>query len=142
MDFSNYLKSCDYEKAYNLMEREHASYDLNTLVKFFPKCNSLSLYTFLMYSISKNETVEKHLAICQCLYFLNPYILDSDSLIRWHAYRAFSIEDVHQKMKSWIIEIYGTNPASPFDHCELCSFARDVCEVQPHNELAHRLLET
>lgn len=140
MDLSRFLKKYDFEGAYIALKENGFCYTLNNLITVFPKCNSQILYMFLMYSISKEETVEKHVAACECLIYINPYIYDSTSMVRWHIMKAISLKNGKEIAMSWAIEVYGEDPSSPFSSQELQIFAKYVIVQDPSNQIAKAIL--
>lgn len=134
------FKKCDYEKVFGVLEQNQFTYTLNNLIKILPKCDSKSLYLFLMYSISKKETTEKHITACECLLYIEPYVYEANNLIRWHIMRALeSKSNLHQIM-SWVIEVFGEDPSSPFTKEEISLFAKTVFENDKTNEIAKAIL--
>lgn len=134
------LKRRDFEEVYNILEKSNFSYSLNNLVEVFPKCDSMVLYVFLMYSISKEETVEKHITLCECLRYINPYIYESNIMIRWHIMQALTIDKTSVKVMSWVIETYATDPSSPFSKDEIYYFAKNVLDSDKSNIIANKIL--
>lgn len=142
MDLSKYIKKYDFETVHEILEKKSFVYSLNNISKVFARCNSVLIYSFLMYSISKNETVEKHIAICECLLYINPYIFEANSLIYWHVMRAITLSEGKRKIMSWAIEVYGEDPSSPFSIDEMNCFAKNVIEESPDNNIAKAILDT
>jgi len=92
---------------------------LNDIVSLFPFMNSYEIYLFMMYSISVNETPEKHILICEDLMFMDPCISDSHTLIAWHLRRALEISPNDLSVLQWITCTYNSHPDSPFSEEEL-----------------------
>lgn len=117
------INKLDFPKAYSQLCEEGYIFDFRNLSRDFPKIKSMTMYLFLMYAISQNESAEKHLAICNYLYFMEPYIGGADSLIRWHLLQALHIAPQDQAvLKSWICDIYSGNPDCPFTEEELAEY--------------------
>ena len=140
LNLSKCLKKYDFETVYSILDKQDFIYSLDNIVNKFPKCDAILLYAFLMYSIAKNETVEKHIAICECLIFIDPFIYESDSMIYWHIMRALSLKKENIKVMLWVIEVYGENPSSPFSYDEINSFAKSIIEQEPDNIIAQAIL--
>ena len=100
---------------------DHLSHD-------FPKVNSLTMYAFLMYVISQEESPDKHLAICNYLTFMDPYILGADALIRWHLIRALELDPENQEVLRWIL-FYDGNPDCPFSQAQLEEYRRTLKNI-------------
>lgn len=139
MKLSKELKKAQFEKVYNFLENEGFLYNIGNISKIFPNCDIFQLYTFLMYAVSREETVDKHITICDCLIYLDPFISDAYNLIHWHIIRAIALQNADQAML-WTIEIFGSNPSSPFSDSELLSFAKCILVNDPHNESAKQYL--
>ena len=142
MNLTRVLKQNDFEKAYNALEKMDFEYTLSNLTRVFPNCNLILLYTFLMYSISKKETIQKHLSICECLTYMEPYIYESTFMVRWHINHALSLQEDSEKIMAWVIEVYGADPSSPFSEIELTTFAQNVILKQPGNLVAYNFLNS
>lgn len=140
MNLIKYLKQKDFEKVYNELEKNKFDYSLNSISKVFPNCDSILLYAFLMYSISKKDTAEKHLLICECLIYMDSYIYEATSMIYWHINYALKISNEIEKIMAWVIEIYGADPSSPFSEDEINCFAKNVLSKQPNNMVAYNIL--
>lgn len=121
-DLSKYLKKYNFETVFNILENSKFSYTIDSIVAKFPKCNSILLYSFLMYSISKKETVQKHIAVCECLRYIDPRIFESNAIIRWHVLRALEIKENDLKVATWAIEVFSSDPSSPFSPEEMTRF--------------------
>lgn len=135
------IKKGLYFDAYKSLISEDFSFKLNNIVTCFPKLNSIQIYMFLIYTISKEETIEKYIAICENLLYINPYIEDSYSLISWHLREALKIFPKNISIEHWIIDIFWGNPDSPFSDEELCKFAKDIIEVNPNDKLALHIIK-
>ena len=141
MNLTKLLKKRDFETAYNILEEQGFVYSINNVAKIFPKCNSLLLYAFLMYAVSKEDTAEKHTTICECLIYIEPYINEANSLVYWHIMHVLSVEKGRIKAMSWAIELFGADPSSPFSIMELEAFAKCVLEEEPNNRTAKIILD-
>ena len=141
MNLSKFLKQRDFEKVFQTLETEYFDYSLNNIEKVFPNCDSVLLYSFLMYSVSKKDSAEKHLSICKCLLYCEPYIYECTSMIYWHIKYALSISDQPEKIMSWVIEVFGADPSSPFSEDEILSFAKKVLIQNPNNTVAINILD-
>ena len=141
MNLTTFLKKRDFETAYKMLDEQRFVYSLNNVVKMFPRCDSLLLYAFLMYAVSKEDTAEKHITICECLIYINPYVYEANSLVYWHIMHVLSLEDGRIKAMSWAIEVFGADPSSPFSNTELKAFAKSVIEEEPNNRIAKNILD-
>lgn len=141
MNLTTFLKKKDFETAYNMLDKQGFVYSISNVVKMFPRCDSLLLYAFLMYAVSKEDTVEKHITICECLIYINPYIYEANSLVYWHIMHALSLGEKRIKAMSWAIEVFGSDPSSPFSNTELETFAKCVIEEEPNNKIAKTILD-
>ena len=84
-----------------------------------------------MFLISQKEDVDRHLAICNYLYFINPYICGADRLIRWHLIRILDISPRNPiAIREWIFGIYNGNPDCPFSNIELMEYKKVLNELQ------------
>ena len=110
-----HIISGDYKEAYDEIESNIKSFDFQSL----PNIDAIHMYRFLMYAVSRNETADIHLSICNYLNYMNPIITDNDSLIKWHLVRAFEISHDKNVLKNWIFGVYSGNPDCPFSEEEL-----------------------
>lgn len=113
------IRASAFEEVYITLAQKGCDFTLNELAKIFPKSDSIRMYTFLMYAISQNEDIQKHLTICDYLCFMDPYVSGADALIRWHLIRALEISPENIAVLKWITSIYCGNPDSPFSEEEL-----------------------
>ena len=121
------LISMKFSDAYRELLENSYIFSFQNLRSNFPKVSSTKMYLFLMYAISQCEDVEKHIAICYYLYFVEPYIVGADSLIRWHLLQALKISPYNQEIiKNWILGIYGGNPDCPFSETELADYRKQL----------------
>ena len=114
-----YIQSGDYFTAYNLIESANISFDFRSLSSYTEGIDAIQIYRFLMYAISKNETAELHITICNYIFFVKPHFTDEDSLIKWHLVRAFDLSHDIAILKNWIFGVYSGNPDCPFSDKEL-----------------------
>ena len=101
---------------------KNISFDFQSLSTNIKIDNAIQMYCFLMYAISKKETAEIHLSICNYLSFMEPHITDDDSLIKWHLVRAFDISHDAEVLNNWIFGVYSGNPDCPFSNDELAYY--------------------
>ena len=142
MNLTKFLKQKDFEKVFQALEVQHFDYSLDNIDRVFPNCDSILLYTFLMYSVSKKDTAEKHLSICKCLMYCEPYIYECTYMIYWHIKYALTITDQPDKIMSWVIEVFGADPSSPFSEDEILFFAKNVLIQNPNNTVAINILNS
>ena len=140
MNLTYFLKQKDFEKAFQMLESQGFEYSLRNIENIFPNCDSALLYSFLMYSVSKKDTAEKHLAICECLMYHEPYIYECTAMIYWHIQYALTITDRPERIMSWVIEVFGADPSSPFSEEEILFFAKKVLIQNPNNTVAIHIL--
>lgn len=118
-----YLKSCNY------------NYTMANLTHDFKKISSMQMYCFLMYAISRNETPEMHLAICDFLVF-DPFFCYVYPMVYWHVKRILEIAPDFIDIKVWALAMYYQSPDSPFTESELYEFAKSILKEEPDNETA------
>lgn len=140
MNLTKFLKQKDFETAFQILESRDFEYSLHNIEYIFPNCESALLYSFLMYSVSKKDTAEKHLAICECLMYHEPYIYECTAMIYWHIQYALTITDRPERIMSWVIEVFGADPSSPFSEEEILFFAKKVLIQNPNNTVASHIL--
>ena len=120
------INNYDFQTPYKMLCAEDYMFCFEHLAVDFPKVNSLTMYAFLMYAISQRETSIKHLAICNYLYFMEPYVVGADALIKWHLDRAQDIDMNNEQVLGWILSVYSGNPDSPFAESQLDSFRKTL----------------
>ena len=116
----NNILRLNFEKAFLELQECNYSFEFNELSLDFPKVDCLKMYLFLIYCIIKDEDIEKHFSICYYLYFMDPYIHDSDVIIKHHLLRILEISPKDKRVyENWILGIYNGNPNSPFTNEEI-----------------------
>lgn len=133
----------NYSEIYETLEKEIDLYSLENLVKFIPKTKSILLYNYLIYAISRNESIDKYQTILDLLEFWSSsdqFVDDYYSLIHWHALRAISLFPNLADIQEWIIDVYYGNPTPPFSDEEFIQFAKDVLKKEPDNKHANEVL--
>mgnify|MGYP000152226528 CR=1 FL=1 len=109
--------------------------------KAFPKADSMQYYCFLMYSISKEETPEKHLAVCNLLAFGEPLLDDIYTLINWHINRTLSLFPAFYTNKVVLQSILFFHcPDSPISEGLLYEYALSVLQENPDDSLSKELI--
>ena len=104
------IKERLYAEVYEVLATDNFVYSYENLQKAFPKADSMQYYCFLMYSISKEETPEKHLAVCNLLAFGEPLLDDIYTLINWHINRTLSLFPAFTPIKSFAVSVLQENP--------------------------------
>lgn len=140
MNLEKILKKKDFETVFQALAAQDFDYSLSSIEKAFRNCDPALLYSFLMYSVSKSDTAEKHLSICKYLMYCEPYIYECTSMIRWHIKYALGISEHPEKIMSWVIEVFGADPSSPFSEDEMLYFAKEVSLRDPNNTVAINIL--
>ena len=119
------IRYMDFAGAYQKLSELNYCFDFKNLAQDFRKIDSLKMYMFLMYAISQAEDVEKHLSICDYLYFMEPYVTGADTLIKWHLLRVLEISPCrHEVFENWIFGIYNGNPDNPFTEEDLIRYSQ------------------
>ena len=62
-------------------------------------------------------------------------------MIYWHIKYALTITDQPEKIMSWVIEVFGADPSSPFSEDEILLFAKKVLIQNPNNTVAINILK-
>lgn len=116
-------------EVYEHLIQEHVKFKIEDLVLLFPDANRYLLYTFIMYAISREETVEKHLAICDVLLYLEPCFLGDYDLIAWHLRQSLKISPNDVKVLQWTIDTFSSHPDSPFSESELLAYKKILSTI-------------
>lgn len=117
----------EFSEAYSELRASGYSFNFKNLARDFPKVDVMTMYMLLMFAISLDESVEKHLAICYYLYFKEPYVQGADLLIKWHLLRSLEISPCNQDvLRNWIFGVYSGNPDCPFSTIELEEFHKQL----------------
>ncbi len=136
------LKKRDFEKILVEFDKINFEYSFENLDKIFPKVDSALLYTFLMYSISKKETINKYIALCECLIYGTPYIYEANHMIYWLVNKAQLLNEDATNLLEWIIDVFACDPSSPFSEEEICVFAKKILKTNPLHENANKIYIT
>lgn len=113
-----------FDDAYRELARNAYLFPFDHLSHDFPNVNSLTMYAFLMYANAQAESPDKHRAICNYLYFMDPYMQGADALIHWHLTRALQLDPANQEVLGWILSVYDGNPDCPFAPTQLEQFRK------------------
>lgn len=135
------FSKCLYREVYESLSKDGFKFTLNNIVSMFHKVSSFELYVFLMYAISQNETVEKHITICESLLYMDPYIVGTPELVYWHVNQALKIKPKDIKVMSWVIDVFYGDPSSPFSDEELYQYALFVNKTVPNNIRALEIIQ-
>ncbi len=130
-----------YSEIYEFLDKEIDYYSLDNLRIFFPNVKSMWLYNYMIYAISRNETLDKYITIFGVLAFASDQFIDDDhTLIRWYALNAISKFPDSVDMQKWVIIVYYGVPTAPFSDEEFIQFAKDVLKKEPDNKHANEVL--
>ncbi len=117
----------DFSNAYEELVSLNYNFCFENIVRDFNKVDSIKMYAFMMYAISQKEDIIKHISICNCLYFINPYVNGADQIIRWHILRALELfPNSASIVGRWVVDIYDGNPDCPFSDDEMYQFKNDM----------------
>lgn len=111
-----------YKEIYDELESIYFHFTINNIASLFPKMDSYDIYVFTMYAISRKETADKHIVICDALMFLDPCFSDSYNLIAWHLRRALEVFPNNNNVLQWITCTFNGHPDSPFSEEELFEY--------------------
>lgn len=136
----NQIEKGFYQEVFEQLDRDGYIFSYETFIKKFRKVSTEICYCFLMYAISKHETVDKHMTICELLMYEPPFVVDYDSLVAWHIRQALKLSPQNTSIKEWVITVYNQSPDCPFTNQELNLFAQAVVEKDPNNEVALEIL--
>lgn len=121
------IVNLNFKVSYDAMKNNNYNINFNNLSRDFHKVDTKTMYMFLMYAISQDETVDMHLAICNYLYFMDPYIYGADMLIKWHLTQALKISPYNSEvLTNWIFGVYNGNPDCPFSEAELSMYRQRI----------------
>ena len=129
------FKKLEFSLVFEQLEKQNYCFSFENLTHDFPGIDSQTMYLFLMFLNSQKETPDIHLIICKCLYFMEPYMVGADNLIKWHLTRALEISPNNQDvLKNWIFGIYAANPDCPFTDLELKEYRQRLNIADSKNE--------
>lgn len=111
-----------YNDVYNYLDTIKFSYSLEDFAKISNGISSEKKYAYLTYAISKKETVERHLLICEFLLFTDTFFYDVYVVLKWHLKRALEISPNNIKVLQWIVSTFNNHPDSPFNKEELLEY--------------------
>lgn len=135
------IKFHEFEEIYQELVDKNFSYSLSNLVAYFPSLGGADLYLFLMYAIAREESVDKHIAICENLIYMGPQIYGAYEMVKWHITRAIGIFPEDIKAMSWAIEMFYGNPNSPFNEAQLLEYAMSVYRKSKVNPYINLIVE-
>ena len=126
---NNQILSGDYEQAFMELENINYSYSIDDLQKDFPKIKNITLYSFLMYLLYKEERPIFHFSLCQLLMY-DPFFYNKNIAIYKHVMHCFEIAPYYTKLYQWVIDEYDGNPDSPFSLNEMELFKITIIQNQ------------
>ncbi len=130
-----------YSKAYDIFESIAGGYTFDSILDTFPKLSTKEYYCYLMYAISRDETPDKHMTLCQILMFMKPFIDDDYSIIYWHIKRVINLFPEYIDIKIWVLDVFWGCPTSPLSDEEFYDFAKVILEFYPNNEVAIEIVK-
>lgn len=130
------IKKGLYSKAYDIFESMGKMYTFDRVLDTFPKLSTKEYYCYLMYAISRNETPDKHMTLCQILMFMEPFVDDDYSMIYWHIKRVVNFFPEYIDIKIWAIDVFEGCPTSPLSDEEMYDFAKSILNFHPDCEVA------
>ncbi|MBQ7670790.1 MAG: hypothetical protein IJS45_08735 [Clostridia bacterium] len=118
------IQKRQFNSAYNELLKINYSYSFKSVSQDFPEIDRDTMLLYLSYALSRSESVEKYISICNLLYFEEPYIEGTDSFIKWILNRALIVFPNNKIIIDWIISVFSGNPDCPFSESEMNSFLR------------------
>lgn len=135
------LKKKQYCDVYENLKVQNYSYSLDSIERDFSDIDDMNMYCYLLYVLSKENTCEKHILICDYLLFSGTFFYDVYSVIYWHLKLALNLDAYNYDVLNWIIDIFYKHPDSPFAEHELVKFAESIILVEPYNLRAQEILK-
>lgn len=120
--FAKMLSKGEYNQLYEVLESIHFQYDLVGFACLFKKVSSEKKYAYLTYAISRAETPELHLLVCDFVLFTDTFFYDMYPVQKWHLKRALEIAPNNIKVLQWIISIFDSHPDCPFSEEEMAQY--------------------
>ena len=150
------IRQGKYYSAYNDLNKIGYVYSIENLMHDLPHINSMEKYCFLMYAISRNETSQLHMSICELLMF-DPFFHYVYPLVYWHIQKAIILSPSDYTIKEWVLDTFSSSPDSPFTDEELYDKAskynlideteiqfdrlNDLINVEKYKEIISNLLK-
>ena len=128
------LKRGEYSLLYKELNGDDMPYNLENICKPFKKINASGIYYFMIYSLSRRETVDRYITICEVLEYLDQFVDDNYSLMRWYISKGIDSVSDPLKLKKWIIETYYSSLCGPYEENELIIFAKDILNSEPQHK--------
>ena len=133
--YDKMLKQGEYSLLYKELNGDDMLYNLKNVCSPFRKVNASGIYYYMIYSLSRRETSDRYITICEVLEYLDQFVDDNYSLIRWYISKGIDSVREPLKLKKWIIETYYSSPCGPYEEGELMIFAKDIlCDEPQHKE--------
>ncbi len=134
------LKRGEYSLLYKELNGDGMLYNLENICKPFKKVAAREIYYYMIYSLSRRETSDRYITICEVLEYLDQFVDDNYSLIRWYISKGIESIGEPLELKKWIIETYFSSPCGPYKEDELLIFAKDILCAEPHHKESLTLL--
>ena len=135
------IRQGKYYSAYNDLNKIGYVYSIENLMHDLPHINSMEKYCFLMYAISRNETSQLHMSICELLMF-DPFFHYVYPLVYWHIQKAIILSPSDYTIKEWVLDTFSSSPDSPFTDEKLYHYAQSIIRSCPNNVTAQDIVTT
>lgn len=133
-----HLELGHYKEVYNQLDRIGYRYNEHTqFLTDFSKVKGLHRYCYLLYALTRKETSEIYLTLCDELMYMSPFFDDYYFMIQKLYRKAFELFPEDVTLKEAIVSTFCQgHPDNPFEKEEMYRMAEDVLKVWPDHEFA------
>ncbi len=136
------LRRGEYSSLYEELNREGVVYTLENLCSHFKKFAAKDIFYYVIYAISREDTVDRYITACEILEYLDQFVDDNYSLVRWLVSKGISTINDSSELKKWVVETYYSSPCGPLKKEEMLELARDILTEDFNHEKSIELLRS
>lgn len=135
------IRQGKYYSAYNDLNKIGYVYSIENLMHELTSYKQHGEILLFVYAISRNETSQLHMSICELLMF-DPFFHYVYPLVYWHIQKAIILSPSDYTIKEWVLDTFSSSPDSPFTDEELYHYAQSIIRSCPNNVTAQDIVTT
>ena len=121
-EIKNAIKSGNYLLAYTILYNLGYEYSIESIKRDFHDVDSINIFCFLIYLLSKENSINHVLLVCDFLTFSDTFFYDVYPVIHMILSQALTAYDYNKELLEWIVCSYDGHPESPFSQEEISAY--------------------
>ena len=109
-------KNGNYNYVYETLKLKNYDYTLDNLEKDFSSIKSKDKYSYLIYLLSKENTPQNVILLCDTLLYTDTFFFDIHPVIYMFLQQSLILHPFDISILKWIISVYDNHPDSSFSH--------------------------